>query len=439
MLSNEMPIRRFDSIPRGAMGAMIVLVALGAISLVAALAVDSARAWQAYLINWLFFTSIAQGAVMFAVAVSMTKGMWSRGIRRIALSFVAFLPISYVMVLPLYFRAGVILPWLHEPLHHPKAQYLNMPFLVSRQLVMLALMFVLSFVFAYWSLRPDIGLARETATGKLRGLYDRMTTNWRGQEVEEAIAHKRLGVIGPILCLTYAVTMSIIVYDWVMSLEPEWFSTLIGPYFFMAAFLGGIALTGITTVVYTKALGVRDAVVQPSQFHDLGKLTFAFCVFWAYLFFSQFIVIWYGLLPADQSFVIHRFTAPFRNVALAVFAGLWLLPFFGLLAVKPKKTPHILATFGCIILTGLWLERYMLVYPSLHMGVDNLPLGWQEIGIALLFAGLLITAMMAFATRFPLFQVWQPMSELELSGLEVEVPGGPDVDAGGHVALTPDG
>jgi hypothetical protein len=162
-------------------------------------------------------------------------------------------------------------------------------------------------------------------------------------------------------------------------------------------------------------------------------------VFWAYLFFSQFIVIWYGLLPVEQSFVIHRFTAPYTYVALAVFAGLWVLPFFGLLAVKPKKTPHILATFGCIILTALWLERYMLVYPSLHMGVDNLPLGWQEIGIALLFAGLLITAMMAFATRFPLFQVWQPMSELELSGLEVEVPGGPDVDAGGHVALTPDG
>jgi hypothetical protein len=162
-------------------------------------------------------------------------------------------------------------------------------------------------------------------------------------------------------------------------------------------------------------------------------------VFWAYLFFSQFIVIWYGLLPAEQSFVIHRFTAPFRNVALAVFAGLWLLPFFGLLAVKPKKTPHILATFGCFILTGLWLERYMLVYPSLHMGVDNLPLGWQEIGIALLFAGLLITSMMAFATRFPLFQVWQPMSELELGGLEVEVAGRPDIDAGGHVALTPEG
>jgi hypothetical protein len=314
-----------------------------------------------------------------------------------------------------------------------------MPFLVSRQLVTLAVMFVLSLVFAYWSLRPDIGLARDATTGRLRGLYDRMTTNWRGQEVEEAIAHKRLAVLGPILCLTYAVTMSIIVYDWVMSLEPEWFSTLLGPYFFMAAFLGGIALTAVTTVVYTKVLGVRDTVVQPSQFHDLGKLTFAFCVFWAYLFFSQFIVIWYGLLPVEQSFVIHRFTAPYKYVALAVFAGLWVLPFFGLLAVKPKKTPHILATFGCIILTALWLERYMLVYPSLHMGVDNLPLGWQEIGIALLFAGLLITAMMAFATRFPLFQVWQPMSELELSGLEVEVPGGPDVDAGGHVALTPDG
>lgn len=415
----EVPVARFETVPRGLGVAIAALVLLGGAAMVGGAMVSPDRAWHAYLINWLFFTGIAQGAVMLAVVVTITKGMWSRTIRRIALSFVAFLPLSYVLLIPMFFAADRIFPWLQEPVAGKEA-WLNMPFLVVRHLVLLGALFTLSVIFARTALRPDLGLLKGRMQGRLAALYERMTRNWQGQEAEEANAHRKLSRLAPAMAIVYAVAMTVVAWDFVMSLEPHWFSTLLGPYFFMGAFLGGLAVTGITTLAYVRKLGLHD-VVAPSQFHDLGKLTFGFTVFWAYLFFSQFIVIWYGLLPGEQSFIVHRFTPPFSIVAKLVGLGMFVIPFFGLLGVGPKKNPRILTIFGGISLTALWLERYLLVYPSHNLGATSLPFGWQEIGTALFFAGLLLGALMYFATRFPLFQLWQPASELELQGLEVEV------------------
>ncbi|MCI0433779.1 MAG: hypothetical protein L0271_09015, partial [Gemmatimonadetes bacterium] len=317
------------------------------------------------------------------------------------------------------FAADHIFPWLNEPVAAKEA-YLNLPFLVIRQVVLLALLFWLSIVFARASLRPDVGMVRSKMSGGIAALYERIATGWQGQETEEARAFRRTTRLAPALALIYAVAFSVVAWDFVMSLEPHWFSTLIGPYFFMPAILGGMSATAIAALWISRRPGVPD-LIGPSQWHDLGKLMFGFCIFWAYLFFSQFIVIWYGMLPGEQSFVIHRFTAPFSLIAKLVFAGLFVIPFFGMLGVTPKRNPRSLTVFAGIILTGLWLERWLLVYPSHNLGAERLPLGWQEVGVGALFAGLLIGAFGWFATRFPLFQIWQPMSEVELAGVKVEV------------------
>ncbi|MGD8277409.1 MAG: polysulfide reductase NrfD [Gemmatimonadota bacterium] len=417
--NSDVPVARFETLPAGLRIAIPALVLIGAAAMVGGVLVDPDRAWHAYLFNWLFFTGLAQGAVMLAVVVTIAKGMWSRTIRRIALSFVAFLPIAFLLLIPMLFVAPRIFPWIAEPVAGKEA-YLNLPFLVIRQLVLLGLLFGVSVVFARAALRPDLGLIKAQMSGKLAALYDRMTRNWRGQEAEEAHAHQVLSKLAPALALLYALGMSVVAFDFVMSLEPHWFSTLIGPYFFMGAFLSGLAVTGVTTLAYVRKLGMAD-VVSASQFHDLGKLTFGFTVFWGYLFFSQFIVIWYGLLPGEQSFVVHRFTDPFSIIAKLVGIGVFVIPFFGLLGVAPKKNPRVLTLFGGISLFALWLERYLLVYPSYYMGAESLPLGWPEVGTALFFAGLMLGSLMWFATRFPIFQLWQPMSELELKGVEVPV------------------
>jgi Ni/Fe-hydrogenase subunit HybB-like protein len=425
-ITPEMPVYRIESTPRALRIAIPVLIVLGVIVFIAALLTDVERAWRAYHMNWLYFTSIAQGGFMLAVVTTIAKGMWSRPIRRIALAFSAFLPIAYLLVIPIFIGAEHIFPWIHHPVAG-KDVYLNVPFMVVRQLLGLGIMFTLSLVFAYWALRPDLGQLRDQVPERLRGLYGRMTVGWRGQEAEELLAHRRLTVLAPAVAIAYAVGMGVMSWDFVMSLEPHWFSTLIGPYVFMGAFLGGLMTIAIITVIVLRRLNMWD-VILPTTLHDLGKLCFGFTIFWAYLFFSQFIVIWYAKFPHEQAFIVHRFVPPFRLVSQIVGTLLFVVPFFGLMGVKPKKTPLILMTFAIISLVGLWLERYILVYPSLYIGTPVLPIGWQEFGMALPFAGLFLASLMWFMTRFPLFQLWIPASELELEGLEVPHEAPQDTD-----------
>ena len=400
----ELPLRRLDGVPRPILVAGLGAVAVGLAALAFGLIRGDGRAWQAYLFNWLFWFGIAQGAVVFSAVTVITRSVWARPIRRIALSFVAFLPVGFVLYLPLLFAGEHIFPWTHEMYHDGLGAWLNESFVAVRNVVALAAMVWLSVSYARTALRPDLGMEAE-GSGRLRGW---VVSGWRGQEEEERQAHRRLARLGPILGMVFAVAMSIVAWDYVMSLEAGWFSTLIGPYYFMGAFLGGIAATTLLAVFYRARLGLADTIGAP-HFHDLGKLTFAFCVFWAYLFWSQYIVIWYGQLPWEQTFLVHRLTAPYTVLSVVVFAFLFLAPFFALLSVTAKRSPPFLATVAGLILLGLWLERYTLVYPSLHPGAEHVPFGLVEVGVTLFFAGLFVLSVVAFAARFPIFQRWQPM------------------------------
>ena len=418
-LTHDIPSRRIESLSPGLRIAIPALIIIGAIAFAAALVVDAPRAWRAYHFNWLYFTTIAQGAVILAVVVSIAKGMWSRPIRRIALAFSAFLPIAYLAVLPILFiGAEHIFPWIDHPVAG-KDVWLNQPFMAARVLLGLGVLFTVSLVFAYTALRPDMEQLRPHVPPRLQGMYGWFVRGWRGQEVEEFHAHKRLAVLAPVTALLFALVMGLLTWDFVMSLEPYWFSTLIGPFVFMGGFLGGIMATAIVAISLRDRLDLHEWIGY-STLHDLGKLGFGFTVFWGYLFFSQYIVIWYGLLPLEQSFVIHRFTPPFRIIAQLVGLFIFVIPFFGLMGVTAKRTPAIFVTFASISLLGLWLERYLLIYPSLWIGAEELPFGWQEPGLLLLFTGLFLASISWFLTRFPLFQVWQPASELELQGIDVE-------------------
>jgi len=406
------PVQVLDAAPRKVAKIILVLLGFGVVSLISALVVDAPRAWRAYTYNWMFWTSIAQGAVIFSIMVSVVRGVWSWPIRRIALSFVAFLPVAFVLFLPILFVGHHIFPWVGEDLHG-KEVWLNLPFIGARNLILLAILFAMSLRYAYWAIRPDLGDLRGTATGNRRALYERLTSGWRGQAEEERISARKVSRLGPGIGLVFGLAFSMVAWDYVMALDYHWFSTLIGPYFFMGGVLGGVAVTSLSAIIYRGGLGLEDTI-QKSTLHDLGKLTFGFSIFWAYMFWSQFLTIWYGMLPHEQSFVVDRFTAPFLAPALVAFFCLFVIPFFGLLGVKAKTTPAIFGTVASIILFGLWIERFVLVYPGNYAGADALPFGWIEIGTMFVFAGLFLASVMFFATRFPLFQRWLPTPEHKL-------------------------
>jgi len=423
-IPKEIPIR-FLSRSKGANAFALILVLLGAAAFVAMFVRDPGQARRAYVVNWLFFTSVACGAMALVAATTITKARWSWSVRRVPLAFSAFLPISFILLLPMLGFGDGYFPWIEamasDPVVQNKAAYLNLPFLITRNLVGLALLYGVFLYMAYHAVRPDLGIARDS--GRLAGdaarsrWIERLTQGWLGQEQEEVRSHRMLQRMAPAAVLFYAVVLSVVSFDWAMSLEPHWFSTIFGAWFFMGALWGGVAATAWATVYLKKRDPDLDKLMGVQQLHDLGKLAFAFTVFWAYLFFSQYLVIWYGKLPGEQAWIIHRAEAPWGNLSVLAILLCFVIPFAGLIGRKAKMTPWILRSFATVILVGLWLERYLMVVPSIHDGEPTITF-LEPVG-GFFFLGLLLWCVRWFFSTFPVVQVWQPMVEPE--SLEAEV------------------
>ena len=203
--------------------------------------------------------------------------------------------------------------------------------------------------------------------------------------------------LAPALALTYAAVMSLIAFDLIMSLAPLWKSTLFGAFFFAGAFWSGIVAMALTAVVLRGRLGPGNLFTRDSIMHDLGKFTFAFSVFWAYTLFAQYIVIWYGDIPAETFFLVVRgaliggpagytIYTPWMIPTWTVPLLVWVIPFIVLMGVKPKKTPAILGSVAFLGLIGMWLERYVLVVPSI--APRHVPFNWIELAVTLGFLGI---------------------------------------------------
>jgi hypothetical protein len=191
-----------------------------------------------------------------------------------------------------------------------------------------------------------------------------------------------------------------VAFDGIMALQPHWFSNLLGGFVFMGAFLSAHMLLALLMIHGARHLGVSD-LVSPKQRHDLGKLCFGFSVFWTYLMWAQFLVIWYGNLPEETGFVFARLWGHWLPIGVAVLWGMFLIPFFGLLGVRPKKSKVTLGLFATVSLVALWLERYLLVMPSVTV-LPGPTFGRPEAGPTLLFAGLFLLSYAIFARTFPM-------------------------------------
>jgi len=400
-----------------------LLFLVGLAAFVVTLTRDPLQAWRAYLVNWLYFTSLAMGAVIVVVASTVTKARWNWSVKRVGLAFAAFLPVSFLLFLPLLGIMDWFFPWVEamatDPVVQNKQAWLNLPFLTVRNVLGLLVLFGVSLYFVYLTVRPDLGLVEDeegsddTGRSKWR---ERLTRGWRGQEQEEVRSHRLLARLAPAVALVYAVILSMISYDWIMSLEPHWYSTLFGGWFFMGAFWGGAALTAVATLWLKRSDSVLDDHMGPQQLHDLGKLCFAFCVFWAYLFWSQYLVIWYGKLPWEQAWIVHRSNETWGGMGVLVVLLCFVVPFMGLIGRTPKLKPRILGIFTGVILVGLWLERYMMVVPSVHEGGPIITV-WEPL-IGLMFLGLFLASFRWFLSTFPVIQIWQPLVDPEM--LEAE-------------------
>jgi hypothetical protein len=365
---------------------------------------ESARAWQAFHVNWLFFTGLTAGSLALNAVYKVANAKWAGVLVRFSQATVFFAVVSLIGALLIYTLGyHAIYGPMEEELHglsHGKALWLSHWFMALRVILGLGVLFWVGWLLIRADLLPDMAAVRPAVGEERRGLYEQWAGRVDLSPEGQAASQARIRRLAPLYVVLYAIVMTIVAFDGIMALQPHWFSNLLGGFYFMGSFLGAHTLLVLLMLYGRRQLGI-SGLVSPKQRHDLGKMCFGFTVFWAYLMWAQFLVIWYGNLPEETGFVFARVFGPWLPVGWAVLFGMFLIPFWGLLFVAAKKSPFLLGLFATVSLTALWVERYLLVTPSItaaHGPVFGLP----EAGALLAFLGLFLLCYGLFARMFPM-------------------------------------
>ncbi len=318
-----------------------------------------AQTWGIYLVNLLFWSSLAITGPALAGMIQITEGRWSPSIKRIALTTAGFLPASFVLFLILFAGRAVLYPWVTNPVP-VKAAWLNVPFMALRIAVGVLALYGVALAFAR-------AVIAEDQPG--------------GERPEAAARRTRLATI---MLILYVVVLSLWGFDLLMSLDPSWYSGLFGGYYVVTSLYPGFALVTFLTI-RSNSRGITN--VAPAAIQDVAKLTFAMCVMWMYFFFSQYLVIWYGNVPVETKFFLRRFFVdPWRTLAFVIFVFGALVPFCYLLKRLTGRPPTRHKVFVVILFFGwicIFLERIMLVFPALSKDTP-FPMG---VGPVLITAG----------------------------------------------------
>ena len=309
-----------------------------------ALGWGSVRFYYAYLFAWVYFLTFALGGLFFVLVQHLTRAGWSVVVRRLAEHVMATLPVFLLLFLPIAFWHGDIYHWAHpegDTLLEHKAPWLNSGFFLGRSLVYLAVFGVLAFVYARGSIRQD--------------------------ESGDTEITRRLQTRSALGMVLFALSLNFAAFDWVMSLDPHWFSTIFGVYMF-AGCVVTILATLILLILQLKGGGYLQNIVTWEHCHDLGKLLFGFVVFWAYIGFSQFMLIWYGNIPEETSWFYHRWhDESWRTVSIALAAGHFAIPFLFLLFQWVKRQRWTLTLAALWLLVMHLVDVYWLVMPNLAL------------------------------------------------------------------------
>jgi hypothetical protein len=383
----------------------LVLAAVGLIVFIIGLFVDPDRVWHALLVNWLYFTSISSAGVMFVAVQRITTARWSRPIIRFLEGYVAFLPVAFVLLLLLLVGRHHVFWWSnHVPDIPEKRIWLNPPFFFTRVIVVYLIITLLSVWYIYTSVRLDVGILPESGAKWARSIRERMRKGFKDERRELHSTHSLQGRLAVFMAFAFAFGWIVLSWDLSMSLDPHFQSTMYGWWFFMGGWVTALASWTLIVMAWRRYLGRYD-LIQDKHFHDLGKLCFAFTAFWGYLTFAQYLVIWYGNLGEETHWPRLRLMAGWRVPTLTGVTLMFGLPFFGLLSRAAKVYLPTLVLFASSTVIGLWLHRYLEVYPSIYGVVDNIPLGIWELGVTLGLLGIWAFCYLSFMDAFPRMRV----------------------------------
>lgn len=400
LIRDDVLTRRLEP-PKSVIAILLLLVIIGIAAFISRiLGQNPDGAWQIYLVNFLFWTGVAQAGIIFSCALRITNARWGRPLIRISEGFSSFLPFSFILLIILFVGRDHILPYATEHYHPPKEIWLNVPFVIFRNLGGFFILIILSGFYVYYSLRMDLGGVGD----KLHGIGSWIASGWRGYDERDRI-WPRIKKLAPAIVLVYVTVFSFFAWDFMMSLDPEWYSTLFGPFYFVGNFVAAIGGTIIISSFVRKYAGLQ-AYITRFQYHDMGKLLLGFSLFWVYLFFSQFLPIWYGNMPEEAGFVYQRARVePFTTFGWVVLSCCFIFPFVTLFSKTNKIVIPILVFIAAVSFIGFWLVEYVLVIPSF---TDHITFGLVQILITLgFFSGFLLTFLW-FVRSFPIIPYGDP-------------------------------
>ena len=348
-------------------------------------------------INNMYFTGLSIIGVFFVAIQYVAQAGWSAGFKRIPIAFGNWLPFSFILILGVFLVANHdLFHWTHESLYDEssagydsiiagKAWYLDTTFYLIRMVI----------YFAVWYLLFNAIKKRMYAEDLEGG-----ETNWR----------KNMGLSAAFLVF-FGYSSSMAAWDWIMSIDPHWFSTMFGWYVFASWWVSGLALITFI-VVLLKDQGYLS-IVNENHLHDLGKLVFGFSIFWTYIWFSQFLLIYYANIPEETIYFVERLSsdkyAPFFFINLIVN---FVLPFLLLMTRQAKRHSRILKVVMPIILVGHWIDFYLMITPGTLK--ENGGFGLLEIGLAMVYLAAFLYVVLSSLAKQPLVAKNHPMLEESL-------------------------
>ena len=303
---------------------------------------------ETYLVSFAFFLAISLGGLFFVLLQHCTRAGWSVVVRRVAEAVAANVWVMMVLAIPVVYGIHHLYHWAnveavaHDPMLDAKAGFLNPSFFIAR----LVIYFLIWGVMASFLHRTSVA---QDASG----------------DPKLTLRMERLSAPGMLL---FALTINFAAFDLLMSLDPHWFSTIFGVYYFSVSVVAFLAV--MPKILYALQMrGVLPNVITVEHYHDFGKLLFGFVVFWAYIAFSQYMLIWYANLPEETEWFLKRQTGEWATVSLILIFGHFVLPFVLLVSRKIKRRPLLLAITGGYMAAMCWIDVYWLVIPEFSPGV----------------------------------------------------------------------
>ena len=343
-LSQIDPVRLAPALAKRIETALIVALIAAIVGCIVGGVYEPTRFFGSYLVAFLFALTIALGALFWVMLHHLTGANWSVVVRRMMEQLCCTIPWLGLLFLPIVFGLSHLYSWmdsghLADPVLQAKQPYLNSPFFLIRATGSFAVWSWLAIRMSSWSLRQDLD----------------------GND-EWTVRMRNLSGVGVLLL---AVTSTFAAFDWIMSLDPHWYSTIFGIYFWSGAIVGSLAAV-VALVMLLRSVGLLAGIVTQEHLHDLGKLLFGFVVFWAYIAFSQYFLIWYGNIPEETIWYVRHLKGNWFSVAVALFVGHFVIPFVMILSRSAKRNPNVLGTAAIVVLCFHYLDLYWQIMPELQ-------------------------------------------------------------------------